>query len=196
MREPLACTIFSTLLDFSTVSSLPVPVLLRADFLRLDFIIDIIIVHHRSILYSGRQTKITIIIMSRSIISIALIISLFASALAFAPLSKPINSARKTALSAFVELPPVELNVASTFVSSQASASSSALQDGLSNYLSSSPAIESSTLSLSLKDRPPPPTAEEIAEKKANFNFWFWGGGFVAPFLATIYYFGPSFWKY
>lgn len=48
---------------------------------------------------------------------------------------------------------------------------------------------------LSLKDRPPPPTAEEIAAKKANFNLWFWGGGFVAPFLATIYYFGFQFWK-
>jgi hypothetical protein len=76
-------------------------------------------------------------------------------------------------------------------VSSQGSSAS--LQDGLSNYLSS-PAIESSTLSLSLKDRPPPPTAEEIAAKKANFNILFWGGGFVAPFIATVYYFGPKFW--
>jgi hypothetical protein len=136
--------------------------------------------------------------MSRIIISVALIISLFASALAFAPNIKPIiqTAARKTALSAFVALPPaVEVNVAS--LSHPAAASSaSLLQDGLSNYLSSSPAaaIESSTLSLSLKDRPPPPTAEEIAAKKANFNILFWGGGFVAPFLATIYYFGPKFW--
>jgi hypothetical protein len=55
--------------------------------------------------------------------------------------------------------------------------------------------LESSSNLVSLKDRPPPPTAEEIAAKKANFNLWFWGGGFVAPFLATIYYFGFQFWK-
>mmetsp|Transcript_17470 Transcript_17470/g.25847 ORF Transcript_17470/g.25847 Transcript_17470/m.25847 type:complete len:132 (-) Transcript_17470:178-573(-) len=39
------------------------------------------------------------------------------------------------------------------------------------------------------------PTAEEIAAKKRNFNLWFWGGGFVAPFLATFYYFGFKFWE-
>ncbi|GMI62627.1 hypothetical protein ScalyP_jg4004 [Parmales sp. scaly parma] len=39
------------------------------------------------------------------------------------------------------------------------------------------------------------PTAEEIAAKKASFNFWFWGGGIVAPFIATVFYFGPKFWE-
>ena len=39
------------------------------------------------------------------------------------------------------------------------------------------------------------PTKEEIAAKKRNFAFWFWGGGFVAPFLATFYYFGLKFWE-
>jgi len=39
------------------------------------------------------------------------------------------------------------------------------------------------------------PTAEEIAAKKRSFNFWLWGGGFVAPFLATFYYFGFKFWE-
>jgi hypothetical protein len=62
-------------------------------------------------------------------------------------------------------------------------------------FLTSTSSIESSTSLVSLKDRPPPPTAEEIAAKKANFNFWFWGGGFVAPFLATFYYFGLKFWE-
>ncbi|KAI2506223.1 hypothetical protein MHU86_8158 [Fragilaria crotonensis] len=47
---------------------------------------------------------------------------------------------------------------------------------------------------LSLQERRPP-TKEEIEEKKRNFNFWFWGGGFVAPFLATFYYFGFKFWE-
>ena len=70
----------------------------------------------------------------------------------------------------------------------------SLLQDGVRNYLAS-PFEESTSMTLSLKDRPPPPTAEEIAAKKASFNFWFWGGGFVAPFLATFYYFGFKFWE-
>ena len=47
---------------------------------------------------------------------------------------------------------------------------------------------------LSLQERRPP-TKEEIEEKKRNFNFWFWGGGIVAPFLATFYYFGFKFWE-
>ena len=38
------------------------------------------------------------------------------------------------------------------------------------------------------------PTEEEIAGKKFKFNLIFWGGGFVAPFLATVFYFGPKFW--
>ena len=52
----------------------------------------------------------------------------------------------------------------------------------------------SSTQLLSLQERRPP-TPEEIEEKKRNFNLLFWGGGFVAPFLATFYYFGFKFWE-
>mmetsp|Transcript_10860 Transcript_10860/g.26088 ORF Transcript_10860/g.26088 Transcript_10860/m.26088 type:complete len:122 (-) Transcript_10860:227-592(-) len=70
----------------------------------------------------------------------------------------------------------------------------SPLQDGIRSYVSS-PFKESTTMTLSLKDRPPPPTKEELAAKKRNFNLWFWGGGFVAPFLATFYYFGLRFWE-
>jgi len=40
-----------------------------------------------------------------------------------------------------------------------------------------------------------PPTEKEIAAKKRNFNLWFWGGGIVAPFIATVYYFGLKFWE-
>lgn len=54
--------------------------------------------------------------------------------------------------------------------------------------------IESSSNVVSLQERKIP-TAEEIAAKKRNFNLWFWGGGFVAPFLATFYYFGLKFWE-
>mmetsp|Transcript_27413 Transcript_27413/g.62492 ORF Transcript_27413/g.62492 Transcript_27413/m.62492 type:complete len:135 (-) Transcript_27413:22-426(-) len=75
----------------------------------------------------------------------------------------------------------------------------SSMNDGIGRYLAidtdSSSSITSSTSVLSLKDRPPPPTPEEIAEKKRTFNLWFWGGGFVAPFLATFYYFGLRFWE-
>mmetsp|Transcript_24321 Transcript_24321/g.51755 ORF Transcript_24321/g.51755 Transcript_24321/m.51755 type:complete len:119 (-) Transcript_24321:1152-1508(-) len=70
----------------------------------------------------------------------------------------------------------------------------SLLQDGVRNYVAST-FEESTTMALSLKERPPPPTAEELAAKKRNFNLWFWGGGFVAPFLATFYYFGFKFWE-
>ena len=55
--------------------------------------------------------------------------------------------------------------------------------------------VGSSSFSVSLEERKPP-TKEEIEAKKRNFNFWFWGGGFVAPFLATFYYFGLKFWRY
>ena len=79
------------------------------------------------------------------------------------------------------------------------SSPSTSLNNGIGNFISNGPndesAILTSTNVLSLKDRPPPPTAEEIAAKKATFNLWFWGGGFVAPFLATFYYFGLKFWE-
>jgi hypothetical protein len=50
------------------------------------------------------------------------------------------------------------------------------------------------SLTVSLEERKPP-TAEEIAAKKRNFNVVFWGGGIVAPFLATFFYFGLKFWE-
>lgn len=74
------------------------------------------------------------------------------------------------------------------------------INNGIGRYLSAqqeeeSSSIMSSATILSLKERPPPPSAEELAAKKATFNLWFWGGGFVAPFLATFYYFGFKFWE-
>jgi hypothetical protein len=62
----------------------------------------------------------------------------------------------------------------------------SPLQRGIESYTGS--------LTVSLQERKIP-TQEEIATKKRNFNLWFWGGGFVAPFLATIFYFGFKFWE-
>ena len=66
--------------------------------------------------------------------------------------------------------------------------SSSPLQEGVQRYLSSSSQL------VCLKERHIP-TPEEIAAKKLNFNILFWGGGFVAPFLATVFYFGFRFWE-
>ena len=124
--------------------------------------------------------------------SVFLFLSLLLSTAAFAP---TFQHARATALKLAVLPPPLETTVAFVQHPTVASQQSVVMQDGIKNYMAS-PSIESSTMSLSLKDRPPPPTAEELAAKKANFNFWFWGGGFVAPFVATVYYFGPKFWKY
>ncbi len=91
-----------------------------------------------------------------------------------------------------VTVPPA-IVVSNDAILHQAS-QTSALQDGIRDYVASS-FEESTTMTLSLKDRPPPPTKEELAAKKRNFNLWFWGGGFVAPFLATFYYFGFKFWE-
>jgi hypothetical protein len=54
--------------------------------------------------------------------------------------------------------------------------------------------IQSSSMFLSLQDRKIP-TKEEIEQKKLTFNVIFWGGGFVAPFIATVFYFGFRFWE-
>merc|ERR1719343_1408742 len=85
--------------------------------------------------------------------------------------------------------------VADTMSSMNSKLSASALNNGIQSYISQQPtSSESSTLTVALKERKIP-TKEEIAAKKRNFNFWFWGGGFVAPFLATFYYFGLKFWE-
>uniref|UniRef100_A0A7S0GP19 Uncharacterized protein n=1 Tax=Proboscia inermis TaxID=420281 RepID=A0A7S0GP19_9STRA len=62
------------------------------------------------------------------------------------------------------------------------------------NFEKNTEITDSGSTLVSLKDRVIP-TKEEVAAKKRNFAFWFWGGGFVAPFLATFYYFGLQFWK-
>jgi hypothetical protein len=123
--------------------------------------------------------------------SIFLYLSLLVAASAFAPISR--QNTRTSALNLAVLPPPLEVTV--NFNVNAQQSSSMVLQDGIQKFMSAPNPIESSTLSLSLKDRPPPPTADEIAQKKATFNFWFWGGGIVAPFIATVFYFGPKFWE-
>lgn len=93
--------------------------------------------------------------------------------------------------------PPASSTVAPASFDRQPISASSSINDGIGRFVAQEPshAIMTSTNVLSLKDRPPPPTPEEIAAKKRTFNLWFWGGGFVAPFLATFYYFGLKFWE-
>ena len=124
--------------------------------------------------------------MQRFTLLVVALATVLLSAQAFAPTQKVERPT--VSLSALITPPAVEINVAAT----QHPAIQQSSQ--LNAYVSTS--LESSSVQLSLKERPPPPTPEEIARKKRNFNLWFWGGGFVAPFIATIYYFGPKFWKY
>jgi hypothetical protein len=66
------------------------------------------------------------------------------------------------------------------------SAETSPLSQGILNHMTST--------TVALQERKIP-TAEEVQQKKNTFNLIFWGGGFVAPFLATIFYFGFRFWE-
>lgn len=105
------------------------------------------------------------------------------------------------AISAFTvqpQVPAANLNVpaALTQISSAQTVSQIQQPTSFNSYLDlSESSLNSASNVVALQDRKPPPTAEEIAAKKRNFNLWFWGGGFVAPFLATFYYFGLKFWE-
>lgn len=131
--------------------------------------------------------------MNRTLVLVLSILSMVARASGFvSPLERRSVTSLPMALMA-----PNAASAPISFVQSAPSTASSSLSDGIGRYtLQEHPSsIMTSTTVLSLKERPPPPTAEEIAAKKATFNLWFWGGGFVAPFLATFYYFGFKFWE-
>jgi len=94
-----------------------------------------------------------------------------------------------------VVTPPVTIatpQVTNIIDNSNIAALSNSRPTSFNDYISSS--IDSSSTQVSLVERKPP-TPEEIAAKKRNFNLWFWGGGIVAPFLSTVYYFGLKFWQ-
>lgn len=116
-----------------------------------------------------------------------------ASTRAFAPAAPAANRRQQSVSSLSMALvspppPPVVQNVAMD--TTVTTTTTSPLTSGIDSFLAESP---SSNL-VALKERKVP-TAEELAAKKRNFNLWFWGGGFVAPFLATFYYFGFKFWE-
>lgn len=97
---------------------------------------------------------------------------------------------QRTVTSIFVMLPSApSVQVAAPIQTTTPAAAQSALSHGIDGYLQ-----QQSSANLALVERKIP-TAEEIAAKKRNFNVIFWGGGFVAPFLATIFYFGFRFWE-
>ena len=112
-----------------------------------------------------------------------------ASTMAFMPAAN--RRPATTSLSAVLMTPPPP--PASNVVMDTASittTSSSALTQGVDSYMKDGP----SSQLVALQERKIP-TKEELAAKKRNFNLWLWGGGFVAPFLATFYYFGFKFWE-
>jgi hypothetical protein len=120
---------------------------------------------------------------------------------AFAPSIE--RSRRDSALKlVIVNMPPAAeiLNHAPVVSVSSSSApqQQSALDAGTREYAAGATIqqqqLAPSSILLSLQERKPP-TAEEIAQKKLTFNLWFWGGGIIAPFLATIFYFGFRFWE-
>mmetsp|Transcript_25040 Transcript_25040/g.45345 ORF Transcript_25040/g.45345 Transcript_25040/m.45345 type:complete len:140 (-) Transcript_25040:457-876(-) len=113
----------------------------------------------------------------------------------FAPTNFGVRRSAVVSMQA-VQLPAADLmspmpTTTSTFSAAPqftVSPSATALDQGVQSFVTSSSNV------VSLKERVVP-TAEEIAAKKNNFNAIFWGGGFVAPFLATFYYFGLKFWE-
>jgi hypothetical protein len=123
------------------------------------------------------------VIMLKSLIFLYLAV---ASTMAFVPAA---NRRPGVSLSmALVSPPPPPVNHV-VMDTTAATTTSSALTQGINKFMSESP-----SQLLALQERKVP-TAEEIAAKKRNFAWWFWGGGFVAPFLATFYYFGFKFWE-
>lgn len=120
------------------------------------------------------------------------VLSLLIAAVSVSGFVSPSARSSKTSLAMMMDAPPAVLAPTSI---DQSITTASSLNEGINRFIAEDSAIMTSSQVLSLKDRPPPPTAEEIAAKKATFNLWFWGGGFVAPFLATFYYFGLKFWE-
>jgi hypothetical protein len=112
-----------------------------------------------------------------------------ASTMAFVPVAncRPATTSLSAALMS--PPPPPTSNIVMDTASITTS-SSSALTQGVDSYMKDGP----SSQLVALQERKIP-TKEEIAAKKRNFNLWLWGGGFVAPFLATFYYFGFKFWE-
>jgi hypothetical protein len=116
----------------------------------------------------------------KSLLSFAILASLLASlTAAFSPsgavtnrISKTTTKSTTAALALPVDIAHVTTMTEKMTTPMMLQQQQSALNVGVHSFVNSLPSKfdESSTLTLSLKERPPPPTKEEIAAKKRNFN--------------------------
>jgi hypothetical protein len=142
---------------------------------------------------TNRLRSSTIVEMYRESLQLLWLFSALALSSAFAPLDRH-RYRRSLQMAVAVEIPPVMVANAPIAVNLQ---SESRLTSGIRSYTSSLPVYSvdnAPTVLLSLQERKIP-TQEEIDQKKLTFNLIFWGGGFVAPFAATVFYFGFKFWE-
>ena len=130
---------------------------------------------------------------SHAVLIISVVMAFLSSCLAFTPLCTRRSNSRLSMIAIDMAPPPPQTTMVTPSSYTHIVASADALQQNIKQWSLSSP-TESSTTLLSVQEYYKP-TPEELAAKKRNFNLWFWGGGFVAPFLATFYYFGLKFWE-
>ena len=137
----------------------------------------------------------------KSVATLLFLLSNILAVSAFAPHSHHGTTRSPLAMALMVDAPATPAspttNPTSLIVNTPNTLSSLQLQHqsqptSIHQYLESTSSSSSTMISVQEYKKPTP---EEIAAKKRNFNLWFWGGGFVAPFLATFYYFGFKFWE-
>lgn len=130
-----------------------------------------------------------------SILSVLLCIGLTSG---FAPSKTPFMSKSMSKLNMIsADVPPAAPAVLVNSQTSQLTSTnpSESITQGVNRWVAvEQSSVSSSSFSVSLQERKVP-TKEELEAKKRNFNLIFWGGGFVAPFLATFFYFGFKFWE-
>ena len=134
--------------------------------------------------------------------------ALLAAASGFAVPGRRSRSASYLSM-AMMDAPPAAVTTAAPSFSV---AAGSQLNNGVNNYLSSSSNViadesaddvvariaaksEAANKAARVKAEKSKKSAEQLADEKKTFAWYFWGGGFVAPFLATFYYFGFKFWE-
>jgi hypothetical protein len=108
----------------------------------------------------------------------ALVVSFLASCpLAFVPAPAMVSQRESLISPTTVSIAAIPVTIAhvqmqESFSVPMTTQQQSAFNDGIRSYVNSLPSAleDSSTVTLSLKERPPPPTQEELATKKRNFN--------------------------
>ena len=118
-----------------------------------------------------------------------------------------------SSLSMVADVPPIVTSASTSATAPVVSGTSAQLQNGIDMWSASSSSVVLSEESSEdivakiaaksaaaneaarVKAEKSKKSAEQLAEEKKTFAWYFWGGGFVAPFLATFYYFGFKFWE-